>query len=297
MLGESNAVYGDFLSFFPERRIDCVFQTSPSAAIAPTNRLRVDLPVRGQFSVSRLLAQRCQVVMSRVVAFRPRTPARQVYPDIAGRRILISNATHGAGAVIAHAFAAHGCRLVLQSADRGAAAQLAEEVREEAESVRVFGCALSDSADAGQLAAAAARAFDGIEVVVNLFDFSALKLNELLTCEACEERLAGALRTQTDLAEVAAEQMHRKGRQGVIAHVATLDGEAFGGAVGSLLRHAVATLTAAMARAWEDKGVHVYAVVAEEAGSDRALEEIAGIALMLAGGNARLNGQVFTVGR
>jgi len=234
--------------------------------------------------------------MSRVVAFRPKYPAPSNLTDIASRRILITNATHGAGPVVAHAFAAHGCQMVLQSGEPVAVAGLAGEISDEAGDVRVFGCGLADGAGAGRLSRAALSAYGGIDVVVNQLDLGAITLAHAATPEDCEAALLEALEAQTVVAEEAAEGMRQAGRGGLVLHLVIIGDAGKGCPRDALARHAVTALTMDAARTWQEHAIRVNVIVAEQVETDRALEEISGIALMLADdGGRHLSGKVLAV--
>jgi NAD(P)-dependent dehydrogenase (short-subunit alcohol dehydrogenase family) len=85
-----------------------------------------------------------------------------------GKRALITGATKGIGADIATAFASAGARLVLSGRDeselRAAASALADEYGVETRTIAVD---LALAEGPGELAARAAEAFDGLDVLVN----------------------------------------------------------------------------------------------------------------------------------
>src|SRR5258705_9926483 len=70
----------------------------------------------------------------------------RAYPEMAGKRVLITGLTSGCGVDIVRAFAEHKGRLILQSAEDSAAMRtLAEIVAPEALDTKFYGAVASDT--------------------------------------------------------------------------------------------------------------------------------------------------------
>ena len=91
------------------------------------------------------------------------------YPELAGKRVLVTGLTSSCGVDIARAFAEHKGRLVLQFAESSEAMEtVAEIVAPDALEAKVYGPVGSEADDAVQFAKTAMQAFGGLDVVINL---------------------------------------------------------------------------------------------------------------------------------
>src|ERR1700731_5206506 len=91
------------------------------------------------------------------------------YPELAGKRVLITGVTANLGVDIVRAFADHKTRLVLQFDEMSEPAQaIAEIAAPAALEIRAFGPIDRTSDAAGKFARTAVQAFKGLDVAINL---------------------------------------------------------------------------------------------------------------------------------
>jgi NAD(P)-dependent dehydrogenase (short-subunit alcohol dehydrogenase family) len=134
-----------------------------------------------------------------------------------GKRVLITGASKGIGADIAATFAEAGASLVLSGRDHGALAVQARNL-EQQYGVRVAAVA-ADLADPGaptRLAAEAAAAFGGLDVLVNNAGISHPEMVTDLTAASFDEVLAVNLRAPALLAATVGAAMARDGGGSIV---------------------------------------------------------------------------------
>src|SRR5262245_31602900 len=96
------------------------------------------------------------------------------FPELAGKRVLITGLTSSCGVDVARAFAEHKGRLVLQFAEESAAMEtVAELVAPDALEARVYGPVGGETDDAVEFARTAMAAYGGLDVVINLVPLDA----------------------------------------------------------------------------------------------------------------------------
>src|SRR5215510_7761012 len=98
------------------------------------------------------------------------------YPDLVGKRVLITGLTRRSGIDIARAFAERKGRVILQFAEASAAMQaVAEIVAPDALEARVYG-PVSNGDEAVRFAKRAVQAFGGLDAVINLVPLETARL-------------------------------------------------------------------------------------------------------------------------
>jgi NAD(P)-dependent dehydrogenase (short-subunit alcohol dehydrogenase family) len=221
------------------------------------------------------------------------------YPELRGRRVLITGVTDTQGIDIARAFAEHGARLVVQvDADPIAVAALGEMLAPTAAELNLMECPLNGAEEVVAFARRAVAVYGGLDAVVNVVPLS---LGEVADddLDAIEARISGVLTAPCLVARVAANRMRLLQTDGLILHVATLSPRA-NARERAFAAAAKATLTAMTrddARNWARDGIRVNAVAPETSamsGAGLASEaDIAALALFLAAGRGRaLTGHV-----
>src|SRR3990172_9247864 len=91
------------------------------------------------------------------------------YPELAGKRVLITGLTSSCGVDIVRAFAEHKTRLILQLDETSEKTHaIAEIAAPHALDIRAFGPVAAEPEAVAQLARSAVQAFGGLDVVVNL---------------------------------------------------------------------------------------------------------------------------------
>lgn len=217
--------------------------------------------------------------MSRFASSLSLGPDAPAYPELAGKRVLITGASNGVGHDIARAYARQGCRLVLQF--DGATSRdfsHADEMRDIATGMRVFDCALTDEAAARRLASTAVRAFQGVDVIVHNVSAVPFDTGDARDLDSFDDAIAENLMTACAMSEEIAAAMQQRGLAGSIiyaAEVGALDNDE------AYARYAVAkvgleAITQGQAWEWADDGIGVNALLAGP-GADK--REIAGAAV------------------
>jgi 3-oxoacyl-[acyl-carrier protein] reductase len=223
------------------------------------------------------------------------------YPELAGKRVLITGVTRHAGIDIARAFAERRARIVLQFAEASAPMQAAAEiVAPDALDTRVFGPVGTGDA-AARFAKSAVQAFGGLDAVVNLVPLEASHLDPAATVEDIDRLIAARLELPLVISRIAANRMSVTWTQGLVLNIATLTGRPGGArqAFAMLAKSALADMTRAHAEQWAARGIRFNAVAPETALAGPAPRltgeaDVASLALYLASDKARtLSGCVF----
>ena len=206
------------------------------------------------------------------------------YPELMAKRVLVTGAADPArdawGGAIARAFAGHGGRLILELGGEPAhRSALAEDVRAKARGVRVLSADFSDTAGIDRFADAALKAYDGVDVLINV-----MRLPESASRARSEKALhaaiASAFRVAQTLTDRATQKMRLTRTKGVVIN-ALVEPKAPHGANGAraLALHAMAktaleAMTQAQARAGYDAGLRVYGLIQTVAAGARAWPDL-----------------------
>lgn len=224
------------------------------------------------------------------------------YPELVGKRVLITGVTRRSGIDIARAFAERKGRIVLQFAETGAAMQaVAEIVVPDALDAKVLGPVGAGEAAAARLAKSAVQAFGGLDAVINLVPLDAAHLNPAATLVDVERLIATRLALPLMVSRIAANRMGVTWTQGMILNVATVAGRPSGArrAFASIAKSALVDMTRAQAEEWAGRGIRFNAVAPETvlaASGPRLTGEadVASLALYLASEHgSALSGCVF----
>jgi 3-oxoacyl-[acyl-carrier protein] reductase len=228
--------------------------------------------------------------------------SRTCYPELAGKRVLITGLSRAAGVDIARAFADHRTRLILQCEEMSEQMQaLAEIVAPAALETRIFGPIGSHADNVIAFARAAAQAFGGLEVVVNLVSLSAWNLGEPTSVCDIEQRVAARLLLPSLLSNVAANRMRVTRTEGLILNVALLaaPSTAVGRAFASLTKTALLAMTRSQAEEWAQHAIRFNTIApptvcVSEAERLAHEPDVAALALYLASGLGKgFSGLVF----
>jgi 3-oxoacyl-[acyl-carrier protein] reductase len=225
------------------------------------------------------------------------------FPELAGKRVLITGLTSRCGVDVARAFAEHKGRLVLQFAEESAAMEtVAELVAPDALEVKAYGPVGGETDDAVEFARTAMAAFGGLDVVINLVPLDAGGLGRRLTDLAEIERvIARRMVLPFILSKIAANRMSVTWTEGLILNIATLKGPVRGAAqaFASIARNGLVSMTRAQAEEWAPRAIRFNAVAPQtslvpvEPGLTGE-PDIAAMALYLASGRGKtLSGCVF----
>jgi 3-oxoacyl-[acyl-carrier protein] reductase len=223
------------------------------------------------------------------------------YPELVGKRVLISGVTRRAGIDIARAFAERRARVILQFAEASAAMQaVAEVVAPDALETRVFG-PIGAGDGAMRFAKTAVQAFGGLDAVVNLVPLETARLDPAATVEDIDRLIAARLELPLAISRIAANRMSVTWTQGLVLNVATLTGRPGGSrrAFATLAKSCLVDVTRAQAEEWAGRGIRFNAIAPEtvlgEPGPRLSGEsDVASLALYLASNKGKaLSGCVF----
>jgi NAD(P)-dependent dehydrogenase (short-subunit alcohol dehydrogenase family) len=229
------------------------------------------------------------------------TPTVPTYPELAGKRVLITGLTSTCGVDIVRAFAEHKARLVLQSAEDSTAMQtVAEIAAPEALEIKSYGAVASESEDIVRFAKAATQAYGGLDVVVNLvtLDLQGLDLHEGVA--GVERHVARQLALPFLISQIAANRMSLMLTDGLILNVAVLgrDGGRARSAYATVAKAALTAMTRTQAEEWAGRAIRFNAIA--PAALDHGEEGLSGepdiavMALHLASSRSKnLSGCVF----
>ncbi len=224
------------------------------------------------------------------------------YPELAGKRVLISGLTSSCGVDIVRAFAEHKGRLVLQFDEASEKAQVIAEIAAPAAlDIQAFGAVAADAEAVTQFARSVVQAYGGLDVVINLVPLSLAGLAPSATTADVERVVAERLLRPCLLSKIAANRMALAWTEGLILNVATLappvDGPAR--AFAAVVKTALAAMTRTQAEEWAGKAIRFNAIAPPTAQvpaepSLAGEPQVAALALYLASGRGKaLSGHVF----
>jgi NAD(P)-dependent dehydrogenase (short-subunit alcohol dehydrogenase family) len=227
------------------------------------------------------------------------------YPELVGKRVLITGVTRRSGIDIARAFAERKGRVIVQFAEASAAMQAAAEiVVPDALETKVYG-PVGERGEAVRFAKSAVQAFGGLDAVVNMVPLETAHLDPAATMEDVDRLIAARLELPLLVSRIIANRMSVTWAQGLILNVATLTGRP-GGARRSFAMLAKSTLvdmSRAQAEEWAGRGVRFNAVAPETMLGEPGFEpgprlcgeaDVASLALYLASDQGKsLSGCVF----
>jgi 3-oxoacyl-[acyl-carrier protein] reductase len=223
------------------------------------------------------------------------------YPELVGKRVLITGVTRRAGIDIARAFAERRARVILQFAEASAAMQaVAEVVAPDALETKVFG-PIGAGDDAVRFAKTAVQAFGGLDAVVNLVPLETTRLDPASTVEDIDRLIVARLELPLAISRIAANRMSVTWTQGLVLNVATLAGRPAGSrqAFATLAKSCLVDVTRAQAEEWAGRGIRFNAIAPETALGEpgprlSGESDVASLALYLASDKGKaLSGCVF----
>ena len=231
-----------------------------------------------------------------------RDSSASYYGELAGVRVLITGLSPSCGVDVARKFADHRGRLVVHAtAPSPELDAVTTMLAETASEVKLFTDACRDSKSSISFAKAAAQAFGGLDVVVNLIPISSEEMLGRASIEAIEDLVSEKLMLPVHVTRIVANRMQLTLNEGLVLNVVTMPtprtaGEA---AVAGIVRSALAAVTRGEAQRWAPQGIRVNAVgpsatVGDTGASLTSEPDIAALALYLASRPGRtLTGQMF----
>lgn len=233
------------------------------------------------------------------------SPESEILRELAGRRVLITGLGAGQGVDVARAFADVKSRLIVQTADMAPEmTALVALLSQSAAEIRLYTENIVQSESAIRFAQTAAKAFGGLDTVINLSSISKDEIAAIGTEREVEDLIASKLSQMTEVTRVAANRMRVVLSEGTILNVLTMSRPANGreAAVAGIARSALAAMTRGEANAWADQSVRINAIgprtcagTEPPAGACLTNEpDIAALALYLASKRGKtLSGHVF----
>jgi 3-oxoacyl-[acyl-carrier protein] reductase len=224
------------------------------------------------------------------------------YPELAGRRVLVTGVTSRCGVDIVRAFAEHRARLVVQFGEDSEQAQVIAEVAAPAAlEMRAFGPVPPDAQVVTGFARQAVQAFGGLDAVINLVPLSLANLDSSATTADVEQIVGARLLLPCLISRVAANRMALALIEGLILNIATLvpPPEPRARAFAAVVKSALAAMTRTEAEAWAGKAIRFKAIAPQTAQvppepSLAGEAQVAALALFLASGRGKaLSGHVF----
>ena len=214
------------------------------------------------------------------------------YPDLLGKRVLITGIDNEHGVDIARAFAEQRTRLVLHVNEMTPEmAVLGVIVAEGALDVRLFDGPIGATDAAVKLARQAVQAFGGVDVVINLATVPEPRGGASARETDVEDAVSQALSAACLITKIATNRMRLTMTEGLILTIAKLPRRPTSAQrmVGALTRSALANLTRNEATEWGPHGIRVNAVAPatlstmSAAGGISGEPDMASLALYLAG--------------
>jgi 3-oxoacyl-[acyl-carrier protein] reductase len=185
------------------------------------------------------------------------------YPDLLGKRVLITGIDNERGIDIARAFAEQRTRLVLHVNEMTPEMEvLGEVVSQGALDVKLFDGPIGATDAAVKLARQAVQAFGGIDVAINLSTVPAPRGGGAARETDIEDAVSQALSAACLITKIATNRMRLTMTEGLVLNVALLPRAASAAhrVVGALTRSALANLTRNEAREWAPHGIQVNAI-------------------------------------
>jgi 3-oxoacyl-[acyl-carrier protein] reductase len=216
--------------------------------------------------------------------------------------VLITGLSPDCGVDVARAFADHRGRLIVHaSANTPENDVLTTLLAETASDVKLFTDACGDEQAALRFAQAAAQAYGGLDVVINLMPITPDDLKNRTSIADVEDLVAQKLSVPLLVTRVVANRMRTMLNEGLILNVMTAPTPCTGGeaALAGVARTALAAITRGEAAAWAPHGIRVNAIgpraTTPDAGACLTSEpDIAALALYLASKRSRtLTGHIF----
>ncbi len=233
-----------------------------------------------------------------------RDPGAEVYPELAGARVVITGLTAAMGVDVARAFAERKAQLIVQSPDSSPEiTELAALLAASASDMQLFNTPFTDGPAAVRFAQTAAQSFGGIDTVINLVSISAAECGTIASEQDLEDLVSKKLLAPTMITQVASNRMGVTWTEGSILNVLAMPAPQSKeiAAVATYARTALAAITRMEAQKWAAQAIRINAIGPKATSLDAASgacltsePDIAALALSLASRKGRLlTGHIF----
>lgn len=199
-----------------------------------------------------------------------------LYPDLAGKRVLVTGALEPEGAVLARAFAEHECRLILQMGlEPSPRSAWAEDLRAVAPGLRVLPGDFSGKDGIDRFADAALRTHNGLDIIVNIARMPA-GLATASNEPELRTHLAEGVRAAWQLSRRAIAHMRASGIRGVVINVLAeaKSNDPRGLALHALSKTALEAVTQAEAKPAFKDGIRVYGLIEARTPGERTWDDL-----------------------
>lgn len=225
------------------------------------------------------------------------------YPELAGKRVLVTGVDGMLGIDVVRAFAEARARLIVQAPEDSAETRaMAEIIAPVAMDVRLYPVALAGADTMLRFARDAARQFGGLDVVVNLAQTS--EPSGDADEAGIEAQVAASLAMPVLATRVAVNRMRTMLSPGAVVNIVTAPRQATpaGEMLAAIARHALASFTRAEAEAAAADEIRINAIVPAGRAADpsqmlNGCADVTTLVLHLASGRGhQLTGLVFEAG-
>lgn len=233
------------------------------------------------------------------------SPESEIVAELGGARVLLTGLTAASGVDVARAFADLKARLVVHTSDLSPeVTELFAVLSQSAAEIKLFTDPIAHADAAVRFAQNAARAFGGLDAVINLQSISRSEMSTLSSERDIETLIAAKLTPLTHLTGVTANRMRLVLSEGLILNVLAMPhpANARDMAIAGYARTALAAMTQHEAHAWAGDGIRINAVgprvmmggVSGEGACLTNEPDVAALAIYLASRRGRqLSGHVF----
>ena len=192
----------------------------------------------------------------------------RIYPELAGKRILITGVSRKIGVELVTALADHQARLIINYADDCAEMQaLSELITPVARDVRVYNDALATADDVARFTRTAAQIYGGLDAVVN---FLALPANEIAPSadfDDVERYVSDKLLAPSLISTISANRMALTWSEGIVLNVVVMEsgsGQKNASnadiAIAGVIKAALTAMTRKQSQEWAKQGIRINAV-------------------------------------
>jgi NAD(P)-dependent dehydrogenase (short-subunit alcohol dehydrogenase family) len=228
----------------------------------------------------------------------------EVFPELAGARVVITGLNAALGVDLARAFAARKAHLFVQASEPSPeVVEIGTLLAEEAAELKLFTGSIGEFGGSVKFAQQAATHLGGIDALINLIHVSPQECASAATVEEFESLAVAKLEGPLALSQTVANRMRVTWAEGLILNIVSMAApqNTQEAAVAGCLRQALAAITLGEARRWSGEAIRVNAIGPKSTTLDMnsgacltSEPDIAALALHLASKKGRsLTGHVF----